>query len=116
MNQEIKKRWTDALRSGHYEQGKDSLRNAESNSFCCLGVLTDLYLKEQNYEWSSLLCDSPRLPSSVVEWAELKNANPGFRDESFTEGTNYPYHYLAALNDDENMPFKEIADLIEKYL
>lgn len=44
MNQEIKKRWVAALRSGDYKQGTGALRNAD-NKFCCLGVLCDLHSK-----------------------------------------------------------------------
>lgn len=45
MNEEIKAKWIAALRSGEYEQGRSSLRPS-SNSYCCLGVLCDLYVKE----------------------------------------------------------------------
>ena len=49
MNQEIKKRWIEALRSGEYQQGKESLFHC--GKFCCLGVLTDLYIKEHGLQW-----------------------------------------------------------------
>ena len=111
MNPEIKKRWVEALRSGEYRQGKIRLKG--SSGFCCLGVLTDLYLKETNQDWtyclkqnlyqfsnsSHLLCDE------VMEWAELKNNNPSvIIDNNETS--------LAKLND-SNLDFLEIASLIE---
>lgn len=37
---EVRKQWTDALRSGAYEQGKHCLQI--SGRFCCLGVLCDI--------------------------------------------------------------------------
>ncbi len=46
MKDEIKKLWTEALRSGEYKQGSGFLR--KENNFCCLGVLTDLFLKENS--------------------------------------------------------------------
>ena len=42
MDAQWKTKWVEALRSGNYEQGKDSLR--EGDQFCCLGVLTDLVI------------------------------------------------------------------------
>jgi hypothetical protein len=41
MDQEIKKRWVEALRSGKYRQGRERLRSTD-NDFCCLGVLCDV--------------------------------------------------------------------------
>jgi hypothetical protein len=41
MKQEWKDKWTAALRSGKYKQGKGKLRNFD-NTYCCLGVLCDI--------------------------------------------------------------------------
>lgn len=41
---EVRQKWMDALKSGKYAQGKDALRDGDT--FCCLGVLCDLYAKE----------------------------------------------------------------------
>ena len=41
MKRVTSKEWSDALRSGEYQQGKDFLH--EGNRFCCLGVLCDLF-------------------------------------------------------------------------
>lgn len=35
---ELKRVWVDALRSGKYRQGQNTLHNTDSGSFCCLGV------------------------------------------------------------------------------
>jgi hypothetical protein len=40
MNQEIKAKWVEALRSEKYEQTNGILRS--ENGFCCLGVLCDV--------------------------------------------------------------------------
>ena len=37
MNEQIKKKWVKALRSGEYEQTKDALHL--DGGYCCLGVL-----------------------------------------------------------------------------
>ena len=40
MDQTIKNKWVEALRSGTYKQAKNRLRT--SKGFCCLGVLCDV--------------------------------------------------------------------------
>jgi hypothetical protein len=48
MDAKLKKKWLNALRSGKYKQGKNSLRqpgfasDSEKDRFCCLGVLCDI--------------------------------------------------------------------------
>lgn len=44
MNEDIRKQWVEALRSGKYPQGRDYLVTVENEveNFCCLGVLCDL--------------------------------------------------------------------------
>ena len=43
MKQEIAQQWTQALRSGQYEQGTGYL-NLKNKYFCCLGVLCETLL------------------------------------------------------------------------
>lgn len=38
---ELKERWTTALRSGEYKQGRSVLRD-DSDRYCCLGVLANI--------------------------------------------------------------------------
>ena len=45
----IKERWVAALRSGEYTQGQGSLRILDS--YCCLGVLADLAVKDSRGSW-----------------------------------------------------------------
>ena len=49
MNTEIKQKWVNALRSGEYEQGSEKLYSGRG--YCCLGVLCDLYSKENGLKW-----------------------------------------------------------------
>lgn len=49
MNDNLKKLVT-ALRSGEYQQGRMVLRTY-NDKFCCLGVATDLYIKDVGGEW-----------------------------------------------------------------
>lgn len=112
MNQQIKQKWIAALRSGEYEQDTSYLRT--NHGFCCLGVLTDLYLKEINKEWIQDKMfpvyhydeEAKILPLKVMAWAGLIECNP-FLDTG---------HSLSHYNDNLGYNFEQIADLIEENL
>jgi hypothetical protein len=111
MNPQIKQKWVSALRSSDYQQTKGRLR--KEDKFCCLGVLCDLYGKENNKEWQHNEVigyfyenHSFSLPSSVVEWSGIADSNPLVNDEIGT---------LSGLND-RGSTFNEIADVIEEQL
>jgi uncharacterized protein YeaC (DUF1315 family) len=136
MNPEIKQKWISALRSGEYEQGDGKLYSGQG--YCCLGVLCDLYSKENNLKWefrgddtiktedeivpSQLQkCDyfyfddeSEFLPESVKEWAELSVKNPQVRVEvEECEGARFYFDEIANLND-AGYTFPQLANIIEK--
>ena len=112
MNPQIKQKWVSALRSGDYQQTKGRLR--KEDKFCCLGVLCDLYAKENNVEWN--LANNGHnyefqefesyLPSSVRKWAGVEACNPHVNDGEST---------LVRLND-SGSTFEQIADVIEHQL
>ncbi len=121
MKKRIKKKWLKALRSGEYVQGDNWLctKGKRYDNFCCLGVLTDLYLREKGEGWSSdgvldlgdnfgfkgdSWIERNFLPLKVMEWSGIQSNDP-----SVGEAT------VADLND-SNMTFKNIATLIEKHL
>lgn len=117
MKPEIKTKWVAALRSGEYKQGTRQLSWGDG-SFCCLGVLTDLAVKEGVGEWGEHgtdkdgefdPCDAT-LPPEVGEWA-------GVDGDPAVVGTqiNRPIQ-LWRLNDHHNRSFTELADLIEEQL
>ena len=120
MNPEIKKRWIEALNSDEYKQTKNRLK--DSTGYCCLGVLTDLYVKEHNQEWKyyeeshiyyfndveSGQREGTILPYCVVNWSGLEYVDPYFH-VSNTDDVNY----LTILND-EGYSFKQIAQIIEE--
>ena len=112
MNQTVKEKWLQALRSKEYEQNYGCLK--DGNKFCCLGVLTDLYIKENNLNWTLKIendfCERFAAPNwKVCDWADLKNPNPDVKiDKPFPDS-------LAGMND-HGYSFEEIADIIEQQL
>ena len=109
MDQNIKKQWVEALRSGIYEQGRYWLRHEDE--FCCLGVLCDLHAQATNREWEVyndvgiyLGCDEI-LPSEVVKWAGLDNDDPFIHEQK-----------TSSYNDDKGLDFDQMSDLIESNL
>jgi hypothetical protein len=116
MNQDIKRLWIDALRSGNYQQGRGQLRSGDR--YCCLGVLCELAVAANvvgNVEGND--CgfyyydgDGSILPISVIEWAGLFSNNPEVTYDDDGKRTG-----LAQLND-MGRTFDQIADLIERNL
>lgn len=116
MKPEIKQKWIAALESDEYKQTKRYLKTEEG--FCCLGVLTDLYLQEMGDNWKpenddGNVCYSfsdcaHDLPEDVVEWAGLANTDPTVEDNGVATE-------LSFLND-VGADFQEISKLIESSL
>jgi hypothetical protein len=82
MNPEIKEKWIAALESGEYKHTKKRLKKSDEGGniigYCCLGVLSDLYIKETGKaNWNGdnkLICSDGNgsgsiLPGAIQEWA-----------------------------------------------
>jgi len=129
MNKRIKKLWVDTLRSDTIKQATGYLcvLEKDSYSFCCLGVLCEIYQSEQKSKRKEQLeineikftKSSTRtifsyneeeclLPIVVGEWAGI-SLNP------IVSNRYGKVDSLATLND-KLVSFKEIADLIEEQL
>jgi hypothetical protein len=127
MDSSIKQRWVRALRSGKYKQVSGQLRTEDG--FCCLGVLCDVYNKnnwtiaadeylgDEHQEWhyignkgmyQSIMKDV--LPYEVVEATGLDKQNP-----EVPYGIDGGMSSLAVIND-SGASFAQIADLIETHL
>jgi len=111
MNPGIRAQWCAALRSGDYQQAMNTLRT--QTGYCCLGVLTDLYLKAGNpevYETgddsSASVWDADTLTGPVEGWAGLGRDNP------WLDGGPGKRKRAGDWND-EGATFPEIADLID---
>jgi hypothetical protein len=78
MNEQIKQKWIEALNSGEYLQTKGCLNDGQG--MCCLGVLTDLYIKENGGKWK--LSDYG-VKAGVTRYAlDAPGGNPNEWDEA----------------------------------
>ena len=126
MNLEIRAQWCAALRSGDYQQAKEELRSEGNDpSYCCLGVLTDLYIKAGHSEqvndpmYDPVYDDGPLrisvwehpdniLSPEVADWAGLSTCDPPLQTGDRAWKTQPASH----VNDD-GVSFAAIADLID---
>lgn len=128
MEKTIKVKWLKALRSGKYKQGTNGylceIKNG-SRYFCCMGVLSDLYIKEKKMKWQDFQdnrlsfdgdCSLPA--ESVCRWAGLinktLNGNKTNPKGSFRNKNGIIMECLTNIND-SGTSFKEIAKIIEKH-
>jgi hypothetical protein len=113
MNAEIKTLWVAALRSGEYKQGERRLRDPETNTFCCLGVLCNLHaqahpeIAAKQTAPGSYMGKKGFPHTEVFEWAGLDA-----RAEVEIGGacTRLDAH------NDSGCTFEQIADAIEEQL
>ncbi len=106
MRADVAGRWTWALRSGNYSQGKGLLRDRKGN-FCCLGVLCDIAEEEGIVVFDTVARTydgkDEYLPESVQIWAGIFDRIGTFNQSKLTE-----------LNDDYEIDFDGIARVIEE--
>lgn len=123
MNEQLKKQWVEALRSGEFSQTTGRLRDNEG--YCCLGVLCAL-VADQTGDWDDTYYTSngqEYYPSGkVLELAEIPWADPdlagsvyGMTISEVLEQPELIPFWLANANDNDTT-FEGMADLIEKHL
>jgi hypothetical protein len=98
--------WAQALESGKYKQAHDQLRDPDRNSFCCLGVLCDLYDSDR-WEGGLYAGEDEFPPIEVTGSVGLERFGDlhfGFRDPANDA-------YYARANDDD-ASFADIAQMI----
>lgn len=141
LKPEVKEKWLAALRSGEYKQGYEYLhiKGKDQDTFCCLGVLCDLYVKTGGEieikgkgechphleSVGAVVYDgrSGALPTRVKNWAFDTAAEVhgmvSFRNPIGVRAENDRYDgwcSLGYLNDTKRYPFDKIADVIEEHL
>jgi len=122
MKPEIAKIWTEALRSGKYEQTRSVLKSVD-NKFCCLGVLCELAVEKGIIAPSKITEPNSYyvyeddsygvLPTEVQEWAGMINSNGWYADKKASNGEVIGSLALYKHNDVDKMNFDQIADIIE---
>ena len=151
MKQEVAEKWVAALRSGKYEQTTEKLRDIINtdpsepkltNSFCCLGVLCNLFAEEHtDAKWvidSKNSCayfdpgnddgDPEALPVLVQKWADMDSPLGQLRHSTERDKITAELRELrqrperigegcvSTLADanDHNVLFEKLADFIER--
>jgi hypothetical protein len=106
MDQEVKAKWVEALRSGKYAQSFNLLQDGHGH--CCLGVLCDLVDKDGWW---------------VQDGGEIYTEIEHRTCRTFPHETVLSLSKLApdaaaelARQNDAGLDFAEVADWIEKYL
>jgi hypothetical protein len=118
MKKRIRDLWVAALRSGKYKRGQGYLRPSE-DTYCCLGVLSDLYLEEQPGEWVLYCVEGGRwnlklgnreedlgcglLPKRILRWAGVTRGEleifekvlPDMNDEGCSPCDSYDFNTIA---------------------
>lgn len=112
LAEDAKVEWIKALRSNNYLQGKYHLKqwNKDSScSYCCLGVLCDVY--EKNYiadgekGWKTTGCE-------IFEFGGNHNSPPDYVKD-FIHLDPATLEHLIHMNDKDNKNFLEISDWLE---
>lgn len=105
MNEELKTKWLEALRSGRYEQGRGCLRDLE-DKYCCLGVLCDVI---DPTKWNLV---HSRIDATRYSYYGMIGLPP----EDFMQLDLGDQDQLVLMNDRQCKTFTEIADWIETHL
>lgn len=96
MNKKNFKLWTDALRSGKYEQGSCLLRSAMKR-FCCLGVACEV--AEIGYQGGN---EYP--PEELYDWLGIDSMQSSFERR------------CVHMNDTDAMSFSAISEAIDSFV
>lgn len=127
MEKQLFDKWTAALRSGEYHQGKHMLRKS-NDSFCCLGVLCEVMgLKKihNGYKYGDYYLEGSLTPvrdlSSPPAYEEPSSLPATVLGlDAITKISNYPIDItLMNMNDsggenNDGAAFVEIADALDK--
>jgi hypothetical protein len=122
LDEEFKKKWTEALRSGEYEQGTGQLYNSFKDKFCCLGVAAvvageDTTTIDGHGVFSDFLVDRARTEGREIKMPKELQGN---RRSNKTVGSLYykndGLEHGLFNPDGKKHSFSEIADWIEENL
>lgn len=109
-DEEFRKEWIKALRSGDYKQGESYLR--DEDRYCCIGVACDIH---PEIRWKEELLTVGSLWNAVTSGDEY-NGSGQLSDPYLIGLSDDAQDVLIALNDEEGFTFSEIADVLEAKL
>tara|TARA_E500000305_G_scaffold50354_1_gene39480 strand:- start:506 stop:895 length:390 start_codon:yes stop_codon:yes gene_type:complete len=122
------KKWVKALRSGEYQQGKESLCGEDEISgecdYCCLGVACDI-LTESDWiklpHWASWSIGKHKefvIPPAADScgWGQTETTSFPSKETLKEMGLDLAYAQELAQLNDKGWSFKRIANKIEKDL
>jgi len=117
QNKELVKQWVEALRSGKYQQIKHKLRRKTDTGYgyCCLGVLCEI-AKPLIPEADLLKLEENLEKGAYPSYTALKHLLTNYMGHQ-PISVQMPDNRLCAvytLNDELEMSFAEIADLLEQ--
>ena len=114
MKESVAKKWIATLTSGKYKQTSGQLakfyKDGTPRAYCCLGVLCEVYNKEQkdpNEKVSNEELNDSFPPSRVIEWAGANNRCFNYQGKKATRS-------LANDNDEAHRRFPTIVKIIER--
>lgn len=103
--------WVEALKSGNYKQTTEDLFDP-NEGYCCLGVLTDLYLREKEGSVTNMSVDV--YFDKITDLSEHNNNTmPNMEIKQWANLTNNDCGNLAGMNDNGDS-FETIAKFIEE--
>lgn len=108
MDTELRNKWTAALRSGNYQQGRLGLHDLD-NRYCCLGVLCEvLELESVRRRGGYVYYDNDQ------KWPTTWNVpDPVKHEIGFSADAEFT---LIHLNDVQKLTFEQIAAYIDTNL
>jgi len=111
MQEDLKQKWLEALRSGEFKQGRAVLHNTDDNSFCCLGVLCTV---DDNVKAVRV----NDMHSTVFKFPQDSDGeHTGVLPRTYTDEIGLSPNLassLMSLNDSAAYNFEKLAEIIEK--
>lgn len=119
LNPKIKQRWVEALRSGKYKQGRKVLFNPNTECYCTLGVLCDLFVQDGLARWAEPY--DGEAPILTGDNYSVHNLTPELNDaigDVFLTVICPTFNVKRGVSDlnDRGYTFAQLADLIEEQL
>lgn len=117
MLNKVAKSWVAALRSKKYKQGTGQLRRGK-NKYCCLGVLTELAIKNKIVSEKTVEWDDGGLSDPVRKWVGLGSSMGCYFHSVTDEKTdltldNDGHTKTSYQEKQKSKSFKQIAEIIE---